>query len=238
MTDKPADASDTTAGDASARPKSIYAAMASENRFGMTAMGPGAFFDAGLPLVVFTLAYALTGRDLTTSLYIALGSGVLLAVIRLVRGDQIQNVIAGFLGLAVAAFWAHRTGNPEDVFLPGLLINVGYGLAFLVSILVRWPLIGLFAGLVSTPGDFRQAVSWRSNPALVRAYSLATALFVIMFAARLAVQLPLYLSGADQLGWLATARIVMGVPLFLLTGYLAWLIIRPAYHAHHGAAPG
>lgn len=238
MTEKPADTNDPAAGPAtstdsadSGRPKSVFAAMAGEDRFQVAAMGPGAFLDAGLPLVVFTIAYALTGRELTTALYIALGSGVVLAAVRLIRGDQFQNVVAGFLGLAVAAIWAGWTGNPEDVFLPGLLINIGYGLAFLVSILVRWPLVGLFAGLVTTPGDLRQAVAWRSNPALVRAYSKATALFVALFAVRLAVQLPLYLAGSEQLGWLATARLLMGVPLFLLVAYCAWLIIRPVHRA-------
>lgn len=238
MTEKPADINDPASGPVTStdpartgRPKSVFAAMAGEDRFQVAAMGPGAFLDAGLPLVVFTVAYALTGRELTTALYIALGSGVVLAAIRLIRGDQVQNVVAGFLGLAVAAIWAGWTGNPEDVFLPGLLINIGYGLAFLVSILVRWPLVGLFAGLVTTPGDLRQAVAWRTNPALVRAYSKATALFVALFAVRLAVQLPLYLAGSEQLGWLATARLLMGVPLFLLVAYCAWLIIRPAHHA-------
>lgn len=248
MSDKPADANDPAAGTAAqatqsvdpdqstepagaGRSSSVFAAMAGEDRFRVTAMGPGAFLDAGLPLVVFTIAYALTGRDLALSLYIALGTGVALAAVRVIRGDQFQNVVAGFLGLAVAAIWAGATGNPEDVFLPGLLINIGYGLAFLVSILVRWPLVGLFVGLVSTPGDLRQAVAWRTDPTLVRAYSKATALFVALFAARLAVQLPLYLAGSEQLGWLATARLVMGVPLFLLVGYSAWLIIRPAQRA-------
>jgi hypothetical protein len=242
MTDNPADTNDSVAGPTVPiesitpnQPTSVYAAIAGRERFQVAAMGPGAFLDAGLPLVVFTIAYALTGRDLAMALYIALGSGIVLAAVRLIRGDQFQNVVAGFLGLAVAAIWAGWTGKPEDVFLPGLLINIGYGLAFLVSILVRWPLVGLFAGLVTTPGDLRQAVSWRTDPVLVRAYSKATALFIVMFGARLAVQLPLYLAGSEQLGWLATARLVMGVPLFLLVAYCAWLIIRPAHQAHVGA---
>lgn len=259
MTDKPAGANDPAAGPAVQSAKaaestestgsdlgppaavaggrsSVFAAMAGEDRFQLTAMGPGAFLDAGLPLAVFTIAYGLTGNDLAMSLYIALGSGVLLAAVRLIRGDQFQNVVAGFLGLAVAAIWAGVTGNPEDAFVPGLLVNIGYGTAFLVSILVRWPLVGLFVGLVTTPGDLRQAVAWRSDAALVRAYTKATAMFIVLFAARLAVQLPLYLAGSEMLGWLATARLVMGIPLFLLTGYLAWLVIRPAHQAAHGAS--
>jgi hypothetical protein len=60
----------------------------------------------------------------------------------------------------------------------------------------------------------------------------ASVLWVAMFALRLSVQVPLYLAGEDQLGWLAGARLAMSWPLFLLVAYLSWIIIRPAYQAH------
>jgi hypothetical protein len=185
-------------------------AIASDERFRpQNVLGPGALLDAGLPLALFTLVYTAAGRDLTLSLWVAIGSGLLLGVVRLLRREPLQNVVAGFLGLGLAAFMANRTGNAEDVFLPGLLINIGYGLAYLISILVRWPLLGVFVGLVTGQG-----MSWRSDPALVRAYTRASLLWVAMFALRLAVQLPLYLAGEEQIGWLAGARLVMSWPLF------------------------
>lgn len=210
------------------RPAGFAAAIAADDRFrASNALGPGAFLDAGLPLVLFTAVYTIGDRDLTLAIWAALAAGGLLGVIRLVRRDPLQNVVAGFLGLGIAVFLAARTGRAEDVFLPGLLINVGYGLAYLVSILVRWPLLGILVGLVTGQG-----MSWRSDPALLRAYSRASALWVGLFGLRLAVQVPLYLAGEEQLGWLATARLAMGWPLFLLVAYLSWVIIRPAYHAH------
>ena len=206
----------------------LAAAIAADDRFRpANALGPGAFLDAGLPLVLFTGVYTIGDRDLMLAIWAALAVGALLAVIRLVRRDPLQNVVAGFLGLGVAVFLAARTGRAEDVFLPGLLINIGYGLAYLVSILVRWPLLGILVGLVTGQG-----MSWRNDPALLRAYTKASALWVGLFAIRLAVQVPLYLAGEEQLGWLATARLAMGWPLFLLVAYLSWVIIRPAYHAH------
>ena len=205
-----------------------FAAITSDERFrARTALGPGAFLDAALPLALFTVVYTAFGRNLTLSLWIALAVGAVLAVVRLLRRDPLQNVVAGFLGVGIATFLAARTGRAEDVFLPGLLINVGYGLAFLVSILVRWPLLGVFVGLVTGQG-----MSWRTDPDLVRAYMRASAVWAGMFALRLAVQVPLYLSGEEQLGWLAGARLVMSWPLFLLVAYMSWLIIRPAYRAH------
>ncbi|GII97995.1 uncharacterized protein DUF3159 [Sediminihabitans luteus] len=66
--------------------------------------------------------------------------------------------------------------------------------------------------------------AWRSDAALVRRYVLVTWLWVAMFGLRLAVQGPLYL--ADMVGWLGTARLVMGVPLFALTLWASWVIVR------------
>jgi hypothetical protein len=204
------------------------AAIASDDRFRPgQALTPGAFLDAGIPLALFTVVYTAAGRDLALSLWIAVGSGVALAAIRLLRREPLQNVLAGLVGLGLAAFLAARTGRAEDVFLPGLFINVGYGLAYLASIIVRWPLLGVFVGLVTGQG-----MSWRDDPVLLRAYMKASALWVVMFALRLAVQVPLYLAGDDRLGWLAGARLVMSWPLFLLVAYLSWVIIRPAYRAH------
>ncbi|WP_051426024.1 DUF3159 domain-containing protein [Jiangella gansuensis] len=217
-----------------ARQSWVQAITADERFRPQDALGPAAMLDAGLPLAIFTVVYTAAGRDLQLSLWVALGAGVLLGVVRLLRRERLQNVVAGFLGLGIAAFLANRTGRAEDVFLPGLLINVGYGLAFLVSVLARWPMIGVFVGFATNQGT-----AWRRDLALVRAFTLATLLWVGMFAVRLAVQAPLYFAGEDQLGWLAGARLVMSWPLFLLVAYASWLIVRPAYRAHQArqAAP-
>ena len=76
---------------------------------------------------------------------------------------------------------------------------------------------------------------WLKDPRLVRAYTLASWLWVAMFLIRLGVQVPLYLAGADQLGWLVTARLVMGWPLFALNLWLSWLIVRRALRRPHAA---
>jgi hypothetical protein len=225
--------SPTESGDDHQKRQGWVQAMTSTQQFRPhDAISPAAMLDAGLPLAIFTVVYAVAGHDLTLSLWAALGAGGVLAMIRLVRRERLQNVLAGFLGLALAAYIAHRTGRAEDVFLPGLLINMGYGVAYLVSIMIRWPLLGVIVGVVTGQGT-----SWRRDPALLRAYTKASLLWLAMFAARLAVQVPLYVAGVDHLGWLAGARLVMSWPLFLLVAYLSWVIIRPAYTAHTATSP-
>ena len=177
--------------------------------------------DSGLPTVVFVTVFAVAGRELQPALIAALATGGVLAVIRLVRRDSLQNVLAGFVAVAVAAWLAGRTGQAEDFFLPGLLINVVYGIAYLVSIVVRWPLLGVLVGLATGEG-----MGWRRSPYLLRAYTVASWFWVGLFATRLAVQVPLYLT--ESVVALGVARVAMGWPLFLLCLWLSWLVIQRA----------
>jgi hypothetical protein len=71
-------------------------------------------------------------------------------------------------------------------------------------------------------------MSWRKEPAQVRAYTRASWVWVALFSLRLAVQLPLYLASA--LTALGVARIAMGIPLFAVGIWLSWLILRPLLH--------
>ena len=78
------------------------------------------------------------------------------------------------------------------------------------------------------------STAWRTDRALMRRYTIATWLWIAMFAVRLAVQVPLYLS--SSVGWLGTARLVMGIPLWGLVLWATWVLVRqPAARA---AQPG
>lgn len=184
--------------------------------------------DSGVPPIVFVVAYLVTGQELNPSLVAAVVSGAILAVVRLARRESLSQVLGGFLGVALSAFFASRTGRAEDFFALGLLINIAYGGAFLVSILVRWPLIGVIVNAMR--GD---SSGWRSDPAMMAAARTTSWLWVAMFGLRLAVQLPLYLVGA--IGPLSVAKILLGWPLFLLTAFLTYRIMHPVIHAADAA---
>ena len=55
-------------------------------------------------------------------------------------------------------------------------------------------------------------------------YTRATLLFAGLYAAKLAVQLPLLLTG--QVAALGAAKIAMGLPAFAVIAYLVWLMHR------------
>ena len=181
--------------------------------------GPQGIADSSLPGLLFVAVYSVTGGELKSSAIAAVALAALIAVVRLIRGEPLRFAVAGFFGVALAGFIATRTGRAEDFFLPGLFFNAGYALAYAVSIFIGWPLIGVIIGPVTGEG-----MAWRSDPVKVRAFSRASWIWVGMFLLRLAVQLPLYLTGA--LVALGIAKTAMGLPVFLVCLWLTWLILR------------
>lgn len=192
--------------------------------------GKRGIIDSGAPTVVFVVVYLVTGNDLGIAIWAALGVGILIAIWRLIRRGSLQQIVAGLIGVGISAFVASRTQTGEGYFIPGLLQNIGYGLAFLVSILVGWPLIGVIIGFLTGQG-----VSWRSDAELRRIYSAASWIWVGLFGLRIAVQGPLYLAG--WVGALGFAKVIMGVPLFIAAGYFTYLVLRPVFERRRRELP-
>ena len=187
--------------------------------------------DTGLPTIVFITVLVLSGRELTPSIISAVAVGALLAVWRLIRRQNLQQVLTGFLGLGIAAGFSAWTGQAENFFLPGLLTNVAYGTAFVVSILIGWPALGIAMGYLTGDG-----ITWRQDKTLRRTYAAASWVWVGVFFGRLAVQVPLYFAGAIEA--LGVARIVMGWPLFLAGAYLTYRVLAPIYRERRALNEG
>jgi len=181
--------------------------------------GPLGMAETALPAVAFVVAYTATGSNTTVSAVVAVGLALGLTVARLERRQSPRHALSGLFGIALAAFIAAKSGKAENFFLPGLLQNAAYAAAFLISIAVRWPLVGVIVTKLEGEDS-----SWREDRVRVRAYRRATLLWAGMFSARLLVQLPLYLAGAVVA--LGVARTAMGIPLFALCLWLSWLLVR------------
>ncbi|WP_308283030.1 DUF3159 domain-containing protein [Pseudonocardia nigra] len=157
-----------------------------------------------IPVAVFVVSNVLFG--LQPALIAALASGVLIAIWRIVRKQALQPAVSGLFAVGIAAFIAYRTGEARGFYLPGLLFSAALGLAFLVSMVVRWPLAGVVWHGINGDGQ-----GWRQDRRLLRAYTFATALWTLVFAARVVVQGLLY--RAEEETWLGIARLAMGYPL-------------------------
>ncbi len=177
--------------------------------------------EATLPFIAFTIVWTATGRDILVGGIVAVGISATLAAARLLRRQTTQFALSGVIGVAFGAFVASRTGKAEDFFLPGILINAASATAYLVSIAVRRPLIGLLVSAVTGEGP-----AWYRDPARRGAYTKASWIWVGLFSFRLSIQLPLYLSGL--VGPLAVARVVTGIPLFALGVWLSYMLLRNA----------
>ncbi|POH57505.1 DUF3159 domain-containing protein [Arthrobacter glacialis] len=172
-----------------------------------------------LPGLVFLVAFTLT-RDLTVALVGSVAMAAVFLVARLVQRTPLTQALAGIVGVALSAFLAMKTGKAEDYYTVGFYTNAGYILAMVVSIAVRWPVLGLLFGYARNEGT-----RWRQQPERLRAYRVATWILVGVMGARLAVQLPLYFAG--QVDALGAMRLIMGVPLYAFGLWIAWLVSRP-----------
>ena len=181
-------------------------------------------FDSGIPSLTFVIAYLATGQNLKPSLGAAIAAGIVIVIVRLVQRQGVQQVISGFLGLAFSAWLASRSGRAEDFFLPGLLLNGVYAAVFLISILIRRPLMAYAIGAIS--GDVS---GWLTNPRKRRAATAATSVWVVLFFGKLVIQVPLYWAGA--VAALGVARVLLGYPLLALGAYLNFRLIQPVMHA-------
>lgn len=177
--------------------------------------------DSSLPGAVFVLAYLVTGSKLSVAIWAAVIAGAVIAVLRLVRRESLQQVLSGFIGIAFAAWLATRTGKAENFYLPGLLTNAAYALGLAISCLVGHPLLGY--GVGAATGDL---TGWRTVPEQRRAYALATWMFVALFLGRIVIEGPLYLAG--NVAALGIFKLILGWPAFALTAFLAYRVIHNA----------
>ena len=182
--------------------------------------------DSALPVIVFVLANAVAG--LRAAIWAAIGAGVVLFGIRLARRQTVQQAISGFFGILIAAFIANRTGEAKGFFLFGIWASFAYAAVFLVSLLARWPLVGLIWEYV----DGRDiGTTWRKDRPLMRVYMLCTLLWVLVFLARGLVQR--YLYDQDLTGWLAVARLAMGYPFTIGALAVSVLAVRRVRKSEH-----
>lgn len=180
--------------------------------------------DSGLPFVVFTIGYLVTDRDLETTLYASVGTAALLALLRLVRRQSLQQVFSGLIGIAIAAFLAKRTGNADNFFLPGIITNAAYASACLISIAVHKPLLGYVIEAMRG-----RDMSWVKDPEAHRLFSTITWLWALIFGVRVAIMFPLYLLG--QTAALGTLKILLGYPLFALGIFVTFKLLAKSKKA-------
>ena len=191
--------------------------------------GVRGLIEAILPGLGFLVVYAIT-REVLPSVIAPVALALFFVAVRLATKTPATQALAGVVGIALSAGLALFTGRAEDNFALGLIINVISVAVLLVSLLVRWPLIGLVAGVLTN-----ELTQWRLNKAKRRVLTLATWMWVGVFSLRLAIQAPLYFSGHTEL--LAAMKLLMGVPLYAAMLWVTWLLVTAVYRRESVLGP-
>jgi hypothetical protein len=181
--------------------------------------GPLGIAEAVIPSTVFVIMIAVT-KNTVASVLTAAGLSAIFLIRQIVAKKPLTQAIAGAVGIAISAFLPLREGGQAaDYFIQGFITNAVYLAALTVSVLVRWPIIGVLAGLLLGEG-----AAWRKDKAKLRRFTVATLVWIGLFSGRLVVQVPLYF--AQQTELLGIFRIAMGTPLYALCIWFTWLLIR------------
>ncbi|WP_044575253.1 DUF3159 domain-containing protein [Saccharopolyspora spinosa] len=188
--------------------------------------GRGSAVDASLPPIAFGLGWFLGGESIAIGGGAAVVVGALIAGWRLHRGARPLAVLISLLAVLVGALIALYTGDAADFFLPRLASNVLSALVWMISIVIRWPLLGVVVGAA-----LGQARRWRRDPVLLRAYSRASWVWVGQYVVRLVVFIPLWLLGAT--GALTIAQVVLTWPLVAVCVAASWWVVRRSLPPEH-----
>jgi hypothetical protein len=182
--------------------------------------------DASLPPLAFVIGWLISGQSIAWGAGAAVAAGVVIGALRLMRGHRVTAVAASVAAVAAGALIALRTGRAEDFFLIQLLANIASALAWTVSILIRWPLLGVVIGALRG-----QKTRWRRDPDLLRAYGRASWVWVLQYTLRVLVYGVLWLSG-----WvvaLGVARVVLSWPLVVATVAVSAVVFQRSLPAEH-----
>ncbi|BCY14335.1 DUF3159 domain-containing protein [Actinoplanes sp. L3-i22] len=192
--------------------------------------GVRGLIESSVPVLAFVLFNVLLGEsvaglDKRTALLWAIigsvGSAVAIGGVRLARKQPVRHAVNGLFGIALGAYFAWKSGDAKNFYLPGILLTFGQAAALLVSVVVRKPLIGYAWGIMANKG--RQ--DWFGNARLFRTFQWLTLVWVVSLMIRAGIQF--YLWSLGEANALGIVRILISWPIYAATfAFTAWAIHR------------
>lgn len=187
----------------------------------------GKTLDALIPPLIFVVTNSFL--ELRPAIALAMGTALLLSLIRLIRRQPLKYALGGLGGVTLASAFALFAGRAENYFIPKILGSAFMVLLSLVSLIAGKPLAAWTSHLSRAwPVDWY----WRRD--VLPAYREVTWLWTGLFVMRLAIQILLYLRGsAAQLAW---ANLLLGTPVTL--GVLVVSYLYGQKRLHQLGGPG
>ncbi len=179
-----------------------------------TVLGGVGLLDTILPPLLFVLLNGTAGFN--AAMLGALGTALLIALLRLRRQQSLLYALAGMASVGLAIGLAYFLGRAEGYFLPAIA-NSGLTIAVaLVSLVIRRPMVAWTSYLAR-----RWPLEWYWHPRVRPAYSEVTVAWIGFFALRLFWQVTLFQGG--DVSQLALVNALIGWPatiLLLIASYL------------------
>jgi len=190
--------------------------------------------ESGIPVLVFVtvnVAWALR-----PALVVSVASALLIAAWRLRRRESVRHAMNGLFGIGLGAVIAWKTGSAKNFYLPGILLSLAYGLAMLVSVAARVPLVGWVWSVLAAQGS----VAWRTDRRLLRAFSWLTVLWAVTYLAKTLVQALIFQATPDHDPGtaLGVARLALGYPPYLALIAVSVWVTRRITHRVPAQVPG
>jgi hypothetical protein len=176
--------------------------------------GRSSLLDSLLPPLLFVALNALV--DMQVAIWGSLGLTVVIALIRLIRGQSLLFALGGVGGVVFAVLIVQLLGRAEGYFLPGIISGGFTLLICLLSVIVGRPIVAWTSYITR-----RWPLDWYWHPRVRPAYSEVTWLWVAFFGLRLFLQFNLFQQEAT--GLLAVVQLATGWPATIVLLVISYL---------------
>ena len=188
--------------------------------------------DSTVPPIAFVAGWLIARQTALAEHAIGIGCAAAvtaaagLGAHRIRTGKKPASVVLSLFGVLVAVLVVLRTGRAADFFLVQIVTNAASAVAWLLSIALRRPLLGVVAGFA-----LGQRTRWRRDRGLLHAYSLGSWVWVLQYVIRVAVLTPLWYAGFTVA--LTAARVALTWPLVAACLAVSWWVVVRALPAGH-----
>lgn len=174
----------------------------------------GKTVDALFPPLIFVIANGLFG--LMAASVIAMVSAAGFTALRMLRRQELKYALGGLVSVVIAVGFAYLSGSAENFFIPKIISSAFMVLLSLGSIVIGRPLAAMMSHL--TRG---WPMEWFRRKDVKPAYAEVTAIWTLLLAMRLIIQVLLYRGrNVSQIFWVNT---LIGTPFTIIVLIFSYL---------------
>jgi len=176
--------------------------------------GSNSLLDSLLPPLLFLIINAVFGFQ--PALWASLGIGAIITGLRLLRRQKIAFALGGLGAALLAIGLRYLLNSSQAYFLPTLINDSLIMLALLVSTIINRPAVAFTSAFTR-----RWPLDWYWHAQVRPAYSEVTAIWVVFYALKIAIEFVLFRQG--NVYRLAIFNFIGGWPALILLLIVSYL---------------